>query len=141
MSEEIRKFLNNETYILAYRSNYDSAREVNQKLIDYVNDLQKQNAELKEELEKQFKSMSAIIRHNSDLYLEESNKLIKERQQLKQENQQLKHILDELEKDLKENIEDGRSKENVWLMGCYDEDKRILDKTKKLRGIENENKM
>ena len=52
MNESIEKFLNNEVYILAYRSNYDSAREVNQQLIDYIKDLQKQNTELKEENKK-----------------------------------------------------------------------------------------
>ena len=46
--------------------------------------LQSQLKAKEEEIEKQFKSMSAIIHHNSDLYLEESNKLIKERQQLKE---------------------------------------------------------
>ena len=40
MNEGIKKFLNNETYILAYRNNYDSARELNQQLIDYVKNLQ-----------------------------------------------------------------------------------------------------
>ena len=40
MNEGIKKFLNHETYILAYRNNYDSARELNQQLIDYVKNLQ-----------------------------------------------------------------------------------------------------
>lgn len=46
MNEAIEKFLNNETYILAYRDNYDSARTVNQELIDYVKQLQQENQQL-----------------------------------------------------------------------------------------------
>ena len=34
-------FLNNKTYIMSYRSNYDSAREFNDELISYIKDLQK----------------------------------------------------------------------------------------------------
>lgn len=34
-------FLNNKTYIMSYRSNYDSAREFNNELISYIKDLQK----------------------------------------------------------------------------------------------------
>lgn len=34
-------FLNNKTYIMAYRSNYDSVREFNDELISYIKDLQK----------------------------------------------------------------------------------------------------
>lgn len=50
MNEEIEKFLNNEEYILVYRSNYDSARQVNQELIDYVKRLQQENQQLKEKI-------------------------------------------------------------------------------------------
>ncbi len=34
-------FLNNKTYIMSYRFNYDSAREFNNELISYIKDLQK----------------------------------------------------------------------------------------------------
>ena len=65
MKEEIKAFLNNETYILAYRSNYDSAREVNQMLIDYVKGLQSQ-LKAKEEAEKEFiKYLEEKIEHNT----------------------------------------------------------------------------
>lgn len=37
-----------------------------------------------------------------------------------------------LKEHLKEEIAKGRSRENLWLMGCYDEDKLILDKMEEL---------
>lgn len=70
---------------------------------DYV-ELQQENHQLKEELEKQFKSMSAIIHHNSDLYLEESNKLIKERQQLKDRNEKTIELIENVYNSL-ENVD------------------------------------
>lgn len=114
--------------------------EVN-KIIDVydevIADLMQEKQQLKEEIEKQFKSMSAIIRHNSDLYLEESNKLIKERQQLK-------HILDELEKWLEEEINTIKTtfsqvNGNYFIMNDRIEVlEDTLDKIRELRGRENE---
>ena len=37
-----------------------------------------------------------------------------------------------LKKHLKEKIAEGRSTEHLWLMGCYDEDKVILDKMQEI---------
>ena len=37
-----------------------------------------------------------------------------------------------LKKHLKEKIAEGRSTEHLWLMGCYDEDKLILDKMQEI---------
>jgi len=47
------------------------------------------------------------------------------------------NIINELEKHLKNEIHNGRSEDNVWLMGCYDEDREILDKLQKLKGNNN----
>ena len=55
-------------------------------------------------------------------------------EQLQQENQQLKDNWDKLKEHLKEKIAEGRSPEHLWLMGCYDEDKLILDKMQELQG-------
>lgn len=56
MNEEFKKslnkFLEKETYIVAYRSNYDSARKFNNELIDYINNLQQENHQLKDRIEK-----------------------------------------------------------------------------------------
>lgn len=38
----------------------------------------------------------------------------------------------ELKKWLEEDLKDGRSEENVWLMGCYDQVKEVLDKMQEL---------
>lgn len=46
MSEEIKEFLDDKVYVLVYRSNYDRASEANQKLIDYIKDLQRKNQQL-----------------------------------------------------------------------------------------------
>ena len=48
--ECLNEFLNNKTYIVAYRSNYDSAREFNKDLILYIKNLQEENQSLKEQL-------------------------------------------------------------------------------------------
>lgn len=47
MSEEIKEFLDGKVYVLVYRSNYDRALEINQKLIDYIKNLQQENQQLK----------------------------------------------------------------------------------------------
>ena len=52
---------------------------------------------------------------------------------LQQENKQLTSILTELEEWLNKEILDGRSKDHLWLQGCYDEDKLILDKMQELK--------
>ena len=44
-----------------------------------------------------------------------------------------KNVLDELEEYLKNELADGRSKTHLWLMGCYDEAKMILDKIQELK--------
>ena len=46
------KFLEKETYIVAYRSNYDSARQFNNELIDYIKQLQQELTNYKEENKK-----------------------------------------------------------------------------------------
>lgn len=55
MNEEFKEclneFLNNKTYIMVYRFNYNSAREFNKDLILYIKQLQKENRQLKEKLE------------------------------------------------------------------------------------------
>ena len=52
MNDEIKEILDawrNKKYILAYTFNYDSAREQNDKLLDYITNLQQENERLKEE--------------------------------------------------------------------------------------------
>lgn len=46
----------------------------------------------------------------------------------------LKDNWNKLKEHLKEKIADGRSPEHLWLMGCYDEDKLILEKMQELEG-------
>lgn len=51
----------------------------------------------------------------------------------------LKDDWNKLKEHLKEKIADGRSNEHLWLMGCYDEDKLILEKMEELeRGSDSE---
>ena len=52
--KSLNKFLEKETYIVAYRSNYDSAREFNNELINYIKELQQENADLKERYNNMF---------------------------------------------------------------------------------------
>lgn len=91
-------FLNNKTYIMSYRSNYDSAREFNDELISYIKDLQKYKSlyenekehtdtlkriikEVKENLEKHLNARS-YGNHKYELfdrkYLEDLLDLLKE---------------------------------------------------------------
>lgn len=58
---------------------------------------------------------------------------------LQQELQRKDNNWNELKKYLEKEISRDRSEDNVWLMGCYDEDREILDKIKELEentGIE-----
>lgn len=72
ISEEFKnslnKFLEKETYIVAYRSNYDSARQFNNELIDYIKDLQQENEELKDKIEKTIDYINKIELDNYDIY-------------------------------------------------------------------------
>ena len=52
--------------------------------------------------------------------------------ELKQENKQLKDNWNKLKKQLEEELTEGRSIENQWLMGCYDQIKEILNKMQEL---------
>lgn len=52
---------------------------------------------------------------------------------LEQENKQLKSILTELEEWLNKEMLGGRSKDHLWLQGCYDEDKLVLNKIQELK--------
>ena len=67
--------------------------------------------------------------NGKDIQIEVYEQLI---EQLQQENKQLKDNWNKLKEHLKEKIAEGRSPEHLWLMGCYDEDKLILDKMKEL---------
>ena len=94
-----------------------------------IENLIKQNTELKEEIEKQFKSMTAIIHHNSDLYLEESNKLIKERQQIKDNWNKLKEWM---------NSEMERFEDNPYTRLGMAVFSKVLDKMQEIEGGMNE---
>lgn len=65
-----------------------------------------------------------------------SLKTAKKLKQQEIEINRLNDIFDELEKYLEKEISNGRSEDNVWLMGCYDEDREILDKLHELRSGE-----
>lgn len=51
---------------------------------------------------------------------------------LYKEVKQLKDNWNKLKEHLKENISEERSNEHLWLMGCYDEDKLILEKIEEI---------
>ena len=53
-------------------------------------------------------------------------------EQLQQENKQLQDNWNKLKKQLEEELTEGRSIENQWLMGCYDQIKEILNKMQEL---------
>ena len=97
-------------YILIGSENYDENQ-------DYF-DLLKENKQLKEEIEniKDF-----------------NNKLQASKDRLDKDDYNLAHILTELEEWLNKEMLGGRSKDHLWLQGCYDEDKLILDKIQKLK--------
>ena len=56
----------------------------------------------------------------------------------KSEADQLTNNWNELEECIKKEMADGRSETNLWLMGCYDEDKKILDKMKEIKEHNND---
>lgn len=46
---------------------------------------------------------------------------------LLKENERLHSIIKEVREYIEKELKSGRSKDNQWLMGCYDEDKHILE--------------
>lgn len=70
---------------------------------------------------------------DNDKLRKKYNNLLREQIKLKQENKQLQsqlqqkeNIIKEVKEYIEEELKSGRSKDNQWLMGCYDEDKKIL---------------
>lgn len=63
MSEEIKEFLDDKVYVLVYRSNYDRALEVNQKLIDYIKNLQRENQQLEQENQQLKKQKDDVVEY------------------------------------------------------------------------------
>ena len=69
-------------------------------------------------------------------------------EELQQENEKLHHYKtlyqslkkqkEELRDYLAKEISDGRSEDNLWLMGVYDEDKNILEKLEELESVKDE---
>lgn len=60
--------------------------------------------------------------------------LVKVNEEKDKQITQLTNNWNELEECIKKEMADGRSETNLWLMGCYDEDKKILDKMKEIKG-------
>ena len=56
--EEIKRI--RENYILAYRVNYDAARDLHNKLFDYIEQLQQENQQLKERIISQKREICSI---------------------------------------------------------------------------------
>ena len=77
-NKSLSKFLEKETYIMVYRTNYDSAREFNNELINYIKQLQQENKQLKEELEEKHTECSY-----QDFLTDENIKLKQEKEELK----------------------------------------------------------
>ena len=94
----------------------DTANKLSLDDLEYVKKLQQENLQLQSELE----CTIGIVEHNR--IISEKNKEI----------HQLKDNWNKLKEHLKEKIAEGRSPEHLWLMGCYDEDKLILEKIQEL---------
>lgn len=97
----------------------DTVNKLNLDDLEYVKKLQQENQKFQERIE----------------YLERSNNrredtIIEQRQEISD----LEDNWNKLKEHLKEKIAEGRSPEHLWLMGCYDEDKLILDKIQELEG-------
>ena len=78
----------------------------------------------------------------SEFYKDLSEQLQRENEKLRHYKtlyQNLKEQKEELRSYLKKEISDGRSEDDLWLMGVYDEDKNILEKLEELEGTSNEN--
>lgn len=73
-----------------------------------------------------------ILKENAENNDKVVDKVNWENQLLKKENKQLKDNWNKLKEHLKEKIADGRSTEHLWLMGCFDEDKLILEKMQEI---------
>lgn len=98
-----------------YRCDYDSLQEF--KRADVMNE----------------ETINGIIRYNKRA-AEEIKRLQKELDKTRLSELNKEYIINEFEKHLEKEISRGRSKDNIWLMGCYDEDREILDKLHELKG-------
>lgn len=55
------------------------------------------------------------------------NKLEKDLTNQNNKNRELQQKIDKAIEYIETQIQEGRSDSNLWLMGCYDEDKKILE--------------
>ena len=76
---------------------------------------------------------------------EENDRLEDINEELMEERNRLNNIINELEKYLEQEIKEYKEngydileirRVNLWLTGCYDEDKNILEKLQELKGSE-----
>lgn len=96
----------------------------------YQEYLEKENERLREkvsQLEKENQKLKKMHNHYYKYAIDQENKYVV-----------AKAITDWLKLWLEEEMLEGRSEENQWLMGCYDQCKETLDKIKELEGGSNE---
>jgi len=87
---------------------------------------------IKEVCETCIKRKTMYCPNSSKCYSTENKPYYQNGVMLLEENRQLQNNWNELKEWLKFEIDDGRSEENLWLMGCYDETKRILGKMQEI---------
>ena len=111
----------------------------------------------KEEMQNSYIEMliQDLEKHSFDYWESTQDEMVESLRNLQQENEQLKEKIillkasepmlefakqtyktnwNELKKWLEEELTEGRSIENQWLMGCYDQIKEILNKMQELEG-------
>lgn len=108
--ESLDDFLNEKTYIVAYRSNYDSARDFNKELINYIK---------RREIERTaLKSISNMQTELLGMLNEILDNELYENQKLKTEKEQLNSLVNSCQKEirrLKKELQALKVSEEKWL--------------------------
>ena len=91
-----------------------------------------------ERLEQALQEEKKTTDHAYKLWKSIDNSHIEKIYKLEKKIERLNNIINELEEYLQNEIYNGRSEDNVWLMGCYDEARESLDKLHELIGSDKE---
>ncbi len=137
MNNEIKEILDawkNKKYILAYTFNYDSAREQNDKLLDYITNLQQEINKLTAEStkweSKYYEMLDNFHNANKEIERLKQPKIFIDTQDMEERygEELYKDYLEKQVKDYKSRIEKAVEyiKENAWYMNKDDEE--ILDR-------------
>lgn len=117
--------------IMGHKIDFEGGFE---EFVEYIKTLatyEEENKKLKEE-NKKLRQWDCNKDSRNSRQRVANKKLIKDNERLKASVKYYVDILTGLKKWLEDDLKDGRSEECLWLMGCYDQVKLVLEKIKEL---------